>query len=131
MRPKTLILILVFVGLVIFATNFIPYYKKISVAKIRNYIESLSICENTFDEQQCFELEKCEGIYGPACLTCQDLEFKRCQKIPERVRKELEKEKELCLNSGGNWQKTKFGYFCVCLAKNGVERKFDRIKGCY
>ena len=129
MKPRTFVLFNIFIALVIFASVFIYIFRDWTGQKLAAYIESLSICGNILEEDRCLELEKCEGIYGPNCPTCENLVFKSCQEIPRQVLLQEKKERDLCQQTGGVWQKTKYGRFCLCQT-GGTKKIFVKDKGC-
>lgn len=129
MTKKTSIIFTIFF-IVAFVGVFFIYFYRIQIDNLVNkYISKITVCENILDENECFTKDFCEGIYVPSCPECQDLEFKRCQRMPVKIAIEFENEKTICANSGGEWYRNKLGNFCLC-QNAGAGKIFDKDKGC-
>ena len=89
----------------------------------------ITTCGNILDENDCYAKSFCEGIYGPVNPDSNQFEFKRCQKIPFAALLQLEKEKNICQTTQGQWYRNKLGNFCLC-DKAGAGQTFDKTKGC-
>ncbi|MFA6254972.1 MAG: hypothetical protein WC675_02960 [Patescibacteria group bacterium] len=129
MSSRTIIIFSIFIAVAMVASVFTYLYHSQTDWLLKQYVDKLGICGNLSDEKTCFAKDECEGIYGPTCPQCQDLEFKRCQKIPLNVLVATEQEKKLCQDTGGFWYRNKLGNFCLC-QETGAGKTFDKIQGC-
>lgn len=129
MSRQTLIIFSIFFIIALLGIIFIYLYRLEIDFLVKNYISKITICGNISDESDCYAKDFCEGIYGPSCPNCQDLEFKSCQRIPLKVVIQIERERKLCQQTGGEWYRNKLGNFCLC-QKAGVDKIFDKTKGC-
>ena len=129
MSKQTYIIFSVFVIIAVVGGIFIYFYRDYVDDFIGQYIAKITICGNISSEADCYARDFCEGIYRPSCPDCSDLEFIRCQRIPLKVLIQVEKEKKLCQDSGGQWYRNKLGNFCLC-QKAGVNKVFNKEEGC-
>ena len=129
MSKRTIVLLSIFIVIAIIGSIFIYLYREQTNALIRYYISKITVCGNILNEENCFAKDFCEGIYGPSCPDCQDLGFKRCQRIPLKTLFELEKEKKLCQDTSGEWYRNKLGNFCLC-QQAGIDKTFNKTEGC-
>jgi len=129
MSNRTIIIFSIFFAVAIVGSSFIYLYRDQAELLIADYVAKITVCGNIADEEGCFEKNFCEGIYGPSCPECNDLEFKRCQRVPLKVQAELEQEKGVCQSTGGEWYRSKLGNFCLCQPA-GLNKIFDPAKGC-
>lgn len=129
MSKRTIVLFSIFIIVAVVGSIFIYHYRSYADLLIKQYISKITTCENILDEQDCYAKDFCEGIYGPSCPDCHDSELKWCQRIPMDVLVLLEKERHLCVSSGGEWERNKLGNFCLC-QKAGINKTFNKTKGC-
>ena len=64
-----------------------------------------SPCEK-LEEEACQKRKDCAAIYNK--------EFKECVTFSEQQQEELALAENLCRQTGGEWQKTKYGEYCNC-----------------
>ncbi len=129
MAKRTIMIFSLFIAFALVASIFIYFYRSQVDILIKNYVAKITICGNITDETDCYSRDYCEGIYGPSCPDCQDLEFKRCQRIPLNVLVKFDQEKKRCQQTGGQWYRNKLGNFCLCQTA-GVDKIFDKTLGC-
>lgn len=129
MSSRTIIMISLLIAVAMIVSVFAYLYRSQVDVLIDRYISKITVCGNILDEKSCFAKDFCEGIYGASCPECEDLEFKRCQRIPLKVSVQIEKEKQLCQDTGGEWYRNKLGNFCLC-QQAGLDKTFNRTKGC-
>lgn len=129
MSKQTIIIFGIFVIVALVGSIFIYYYSGYADELIDKYIAKITICENITDEKNCYERDFCEGIYGPSCLECDNLEFRECKRVSSEVKKIIVREKNLCDQTDGQWYRNKLGNFCLC-QKIGQDLTFDKNKGC-
>jgi len=126
MSSRTIIIISLFIAVAMVASVFIYLYRGQVDLLLEQCISKITTCGNILNEEDCYQKDFCESIYGPTCPTCQDSEFKRCERISAQGLVQIEKEKKLCSNSGGEWYRNKLGNSCLC----GSSQKFDKTQGC-
>lgn len=129
MAEKTKIFLAIFLLAAVIGSIFIYFNCGQIDQMVNNYIAEIADCRNILSEADCYAKDFCEGIYGPGCAGCQGLEFKYCQRIPDQVLVQLDKEKSLCMNTGGEWYHNHLGNFCLC-ESNGDEKFFNKDEGC-
>ncbi|MFA6381757.1 MAG: hypothetical protein WCX08_00625 [Candidatus Buchananbacteria bacterium] len=123
---RTILIFSIFILFVLAASAYIYFYRSKTDILLKQYIAKITNCGNITNEDECFSRDFCQGIYGPSCPTCQDLEFKNCQRIPVKVLGETAQQKNICLQSNGRWYRNKLGNFCLCAAGD----IFDKTRGC-
>ncbi|HLC89871.1 MAG TPA: hypothetical protein VJG65_02840 [Patescibacteria group bacterium] len=129
MKNRQFILFTILVALAILAIIFVFFYRYWTNISLKDYLATITICGNILDENDCFAKDFCEGIYGPTESDSNQLDFKRCQRLPIPALIEIEQEKNLCQTTGGQWYRNKLGNFCLC-EKAGLGKVFDKQKGC-
>jgi len=126
MSSRTIIIISLFIAVAMIASVFTYLYRNQIDLLVGQYVAKITTCGNILNEDDCYQKDFCEGIYGQTCPTCQDSEFKRCEKISKTGLAQIEYEKSLCAGSGGEWYRNKLGNFCLCSSA----QKFDKTAGC-
>ncbi|MAF14278.1 MAG: hypothetical protein CMI53_05330 [Parcubacteria group bacterium] len=129
MSKRTVKIFSIFVAVAIVGSLFIYFFRGYGDRLVSSFISEITICGNIVDEESCQEKNFCEGIYGPSCPGCEDLEFKRCQRVPLNALVQMEEEKVLCQDTGGEWYTNKLGNFCLC-QQAGLNKIFDKELGC-
>ncbi len=129
MRSKTAILFSILVVLAMVFVAFTFVYREKTNAFVGNYAKSIASCGNIIDEKECYNNDYCEGIYGPNCPTCQDVEFKSCQRLSDKALSQINGQKTTCQESGGQWYRNKLGSFCLCQLA-GANKVWDKNQGC-
>ena len=129
MSKKTILFFSIFLVVAVIGSLFIYFYRNYASALVDRYVSEITVCGNIVNEADCYARDFCEGIYGPSCPDCQDLEFQSCQRISPLTLSNLEKEKSLCQETGGEWYRNKLGNFCLC-QKIGNNKFFDKSQGC-
>ena len=123
---RSLIIFTAFIIVAILSAIFIFICREKADQSVKEQANRIAICEDLTDENECFSSEACEGIFGPSCPDCQDLEFKRCQRVPLKAAVMLANEKKLCEDTAGKWSRNKYGSYCAC--QPGVV--YDKDQGC-
>lgn len=123
---RTIIILSIFIAVSMVASVFIYLYHSQADLLVNQYIAKITICGNIASEEDCYAKDFCEGIYKPTSSESNELSFIRCQKVKAQVLVELEKEKKLCQESGGEWYRNKLGNFCLCQNT----QKFNKTQGC-
>jgi len=126
---RLIIIFSVFIALAIIAIAFIYLYQSQINLALARYTSKITICENILNENDCFSQYYCEPIYTTACADCQDLVFKSCHRLSDEDLVDLERQKAVCENSGGQWYRNHLGNFCLCQSA-GANKIFDKILGC-
>jgi len=129
MENRSIIIFSLFIAVAMIVSVFAFLYRNQTDLLIDRYISKITICGNILNEQDCFAKDFCEGIYGSTCPDCQDLEFRRCQRIPLNVLSQMRQEEKQCQITGGQWYQSELGNFCLC-QKAGMNKVFDKQKGC-
>ena len=129
MSSRTIIMISLLIAVAMIVSVFAYLYRSQTDILVGLYASKIAVCGNILDEKECFTKSFCEGIYGATCPECEDLEFKRCQRIPFRVLVQVGAEKKLCEETGGQWYQNKLGNFCLC-QKVGLNKIFEKNQGC-
>lgn len=129
MPKRTIVIFSIFIIVTITGSIFIYFYRNFTKELVGRYVSKITICGNISDETDCYAKNFCEGIYGPSCPDCRDLEFRRCQRVPLKILIQIEQEKKLCQETLGEWYRNKLGNFCLC-QKAGAGKVFDKTRGC-
>ena len=129
MKNRTFVIFSLLVLVAVIFCLFAYLYRFEADKLLKKYIAKITVCGNIFSEDDCYGKDFCEGIYGPVCPTCADLEFKRCQQVSNKFLAQIKKEKEICQGSGGEWYRNKLGNFCLC-QKNGINKVWNKERGC-
>ncbi len=77
-------------------------------------------CEN-LGEKNCQSRSGCAAIYNQ--------DFEKCVEVPLEVRQKILSSYQACINTGGQWLKTKFGEYCDC-ATIYPPMEFVTTEGC-
>src|SRR3989339_1881165 len=129
MKSRNIIAFTIFVVLAGIIILFVYIYQTKTNQMVANYVADITVCGNILSEDDCYSRNFCRGIYAPICQTCNQLEFRGCQKVSDHVALQLDQEKTLCQVTGGFWYRNKLGNFCLC-DQNGINKKFDQKLGC-
>lgn len=129
MRPRNISIFSIFILVAVYASFFVYFYHQKTNQVVNKYIAQITSCGNILSEEDCYARDFCEGIYGPTCVGCSEVEFLRCVKVSPKLEAELSQQRGLCEQTGGTWYRNKLGNFCLCSAK-GPETVFDQTYGC-
>lgn len=72
-------------------------------------------------KDECLKQSSCQAIYN------QDGSFSLCIELSSDVLSDLNDDRSLCVNTGGEWQKIQYGAFCNC---SGINKVFKPQEGC-
>ena len=99
---------------------------------------NVSDCKN-LSETECFNTRGCEGNYGSSeCsgdICTSDISFRGCIDVSEKIVRQMESDKILCAETGGQWarESTKYNKYLVgqqaCDCKD-KKSGFAKDKGC-
>ena len=129
MPKRTVTIFSIFIIVAVVGSIFIYFFRGYGDRLVSRLVSEITVCGNILDESGCQEKSFCEGIYGPSCPDCNDLEFKRCHRVPLHVLVQIEKEKNLCRETAGEWYTNKLGNFCLC-QQAGPNKIFNKELGC-
>ena len=129
MKSRQALNFTIFIVIAGLAVLFVYLYQTKTNKAISDYVAKITVCGNIVDENDCYNRDYCQGIYVPTCPSCKQLEFKGCQQISEVEAKQTQAEKDLCQATGGVWDRSNLGNFCLC-DQNGQNKKFNQKLGC-
>lgn len=127
MRLKTIGLFSLLSIVAVVFMLFTYFYGSETSKVVEEYTKKITTCSNLMTEEACYNNNYCEGVYGPTCSDCEDLEFKKCQEVKPNILARSQAKREACEGTGGQWAKNKLGEFCLC---NSFVKTWDKTRGC-
>ena len=85
MKSRSIIIFSIFILVALIFAFFVFVYFSYVEQLVKDYVAKITTCGNILDEADCYAKDFCEGIYAPACEDCQELEFKQCQKVSDKL----------------------------------------------
>jgi len=125
MSKRTFILFSTFIVIAVLGGLFMAAYQLYWHEKINNYIYEIATC-GLQNESSCLENPRCEPIYRPFEKNG-NADFDKCKLIPDFKKQSLSTAKLLCDQTGGKWEKIKYGEYCNCSI---IKKVYIKEQGC-